>query len=158
MAWPSHEPEGYRCPFCRVAAGEELRDNYTRQSDIVYRDDVVTAFISSAWWPDNAGHVLVVPNGHYENIHAIPDDVLAAVQVVGKRIALALHEVYGCDGTSFRQHNGPGGNQEVWHYHLHVFPRFVGDELYMRTYERRDTTPAERAPYAEKLRRFLGQI
>ena len=157
MALPSHEPEGYRCPFCRVAAGEDLRDNSTKQSDIVYRDDLVTAFISSAWWPANAGHLLIVPSGHYEQIHAIPDDVLAAVQVVGKRIALALHEVYGCDGTSFRQHNGPGGNQEVWHYHLHVFPRYVGDELYARTYERRDTTPAERAAYAAKLRRYFAQ-
>lgn len=157
MALLSHQPDGYDCPFCRVVAGEDLRANYTQQSDVVYRDDAVTAFISSAWWPENAGHVLVVPNGHYENIYAIPDDVLAAVQVVGKRIALALREIYGCEGTSFRQHNEPGGNQEVWHYHLHVFPRYIGDELYTRTYERRNTTPTERAPYAEKLRRYFAQ-
>src|SRR4051794_23339639 len=45
----SHQPDGYRCPFCRVAGGEDLRDDYTKQSDVVYRDDTVTAFISSAW-------------------------------------------------------------------------------------------------------------
>jgi histidine triad (HIT) family protein len=148
----SHQPDGYRCPFCRVAAGEDLRDDYTKQSDVVYRDEMVTAFISSAWWPANPGHVLVVPNGHYENVYEIPDEVLAAVQVVGKRIALALRVVYDCAGTSFRQHNEPGGDQEVWHYHLHVFPRHRGDALYARTYERRDTTPAEREPYTQKLR------
>jgi histidine triad (HIT) family protein len=153
----SHQPEGYRCPFCRVAAGEDLREDYTKQSDVVYRDDAVTAFISSAWWPANAGHVLVVPNGHYENVYAMPDDVLAAVQIAGKRVALALRELYDCEGTSFRQHNEPGGNQEVWHYHLHVFPRYIGDELYRRTYERRNTTPDERAPYAARLRDYFAR-
>jgi histidine triad (HIT) family protein len=152
----SHAPPGYRCPFCRVVAGEELRDDYTKQADVVYRDGVVTAFVSSAWWPANAGHVLVVPNGHFENVYDVPDDVLAAVQVVGKRVALAIRASYGCEGTSFRQHNEPAGNQDVWHYHLHVFPRYGGDELYLRSSERRDTTPAERAPYAERLRGELA--
>ena len=153
----SHQAEGYQCPFCRVAAGEDLADDYTKQADVVYRDGTVTAFVSSAWWPANQGHVLVVPNDHHENVYAIPDAALAAVQVAGKRIALALKATYGCDGTSFRQHNEPGGDQEVWHYHLHVFPRYRGDDLYLRTRERRNTTPAERAPYAQKLRRHLAQ-
>jgi histidine triad (HIT) family protein len=151
----SHQPSGYRCPFCRVAAGEDLRDDFTKQADVVFRDDMLTAFISSAWWPANPGHVLVVPNEHYENVYVMPDATLAAVQVMGKRVALALKATYGCDGTSFRQHNEPAGNQHVWHYHLHVFPRHAGDELYLRTMERRDTTPAERAPYAEQLRHCL---
>jgi histidine triad (HIT) family protein len=125
-------------------------------SDVVYRDDQATAFISSTWWDANAGHVVVVPNAHHENIYVIPDDVLAAVQRAGKRIALALKAVYGCDGTSFRQHNEPAGNQEVWHYHLHVFPRYVGDELYARYHDARQTTPAEREPYAQRLRDYFS--
>jgi histidine triad (HIT) family protein len=95
------------------------------------------------------------PNVHYENIYEIPDDVLGSVQVAGKRIALALKATYGCDGTSFRQHNEPAGYQEVWHYHLHVFPRYHDDGLYRRSMERRWTTPEERQPYAEKLRAAL---
>lgn len=153
----SHAPNGYRCPFCRVIAGEDLRDTYTKQADIVFRDSTLTAFVSSAWWPANPGNVLVVPNEHFENVYDIPDAVLAAVQVMGKRIALALRATYNCDGTSFRQHNEPGADQEVWHYHLHVLPRYVGDNLYVRTRERHDTTPAERAPYADKLRRYLAE-
>lgn len=152
----SHQPEGYRCPFCRVAAGEDDDGHWTKQSDVVFRDDTVTAFVSSAWWPENAGHVMVVPNEHYENVYDIPDEVLAAVQIAGKRIALALKSAYGCEGTSFRQHNEPAGYQEVWHYHLHVFPRHHGDDLYVRSLERRFVDPAERAPYAEKLRAALG--
>ena len=149
----SHEPPDYSCPFCRVVAGEDLSGDYSKQADVVYRDELATALVSSAWWPKNAGHVLVVPNAHYENVYAIPDDVLAHVQVVGKRIALALRAAYGCPGTSFRQHNEPAGYQEVWHYHLHVFPRYEGDDLYGS--RRRNTTPDERAPYAERLRRQL---
>ena len=153
----SYQPSAYRCPVCRIVAGEDLPDDFTKQADVVFRDGTVTAFVSSAWWPANQGHVLVVPNGHYENVYEIPDAALAVVQVVGKRTALALKVAYGCDGTSFRQHNEPGGDQEVWHYHLHVFPRYRGDDLYLRTRERRSTTPAERAPYAQKLRRYLAQ-
>ncbi len=153
----SHQPEGYRCPFCRLAAGANLSGEHSKQADIIFRDQAVTAFISSAWWPANPGHVLVVPNAHHENVYALPDDVLAAVHRVGKRVALALMATYDCDGTSFRQHNGPGADQEVWHYHLHVFPRYVGDRLYARTDERRDTTARERRPYAERLRAYFAR-
>jgi histidine triad (HIT) family protein len=128
----------------------------TTRADVVYRDETVTAFIAAAWWPANAGHVLVIPNDHYENVYDIPDDVLGAVQVAGKRIALALKAAYGCDGTSFRQHNEPDGNQDVWHYHLHVFPRYAGDDLYLG--RKRFTGPAERLPYAEKLGAHLGTV
>lgn len=151
----THQPGGYDCPFCRVAAGEDIQG--TKQADVIYRDELVAAFVALAWWPKNASHVLVVPNAHFENVYDIPDAVLAAVQLAGKRMALALKAVYGCDGTSFRQHNEPAGYQEVWHYHLHVFPRYHGDELYERTRERRVTTPAERAPYARQLREYLEQ-
>jgi diadenosine tetraphosphate (Ap4A) HIT family hydrolase len=66
----------------------------------------------------------VVANAHYENAYDIPDDVLAHIQIVGKRIAVAMEATDGCERTSFRQHNGPG--TEVSHSHLHVIPRHVG--------------------------------
>lgn len=70
-------------------------------------------------------------------------------------MAIAFKRVYGCDGVSTRQHNEPAGNQEVWHYHLHVFPRYVDDDLYDLTAQRRLTTPDERQPYADRLRRYF---
>jgi histidine triad (HIT) family protein len=150
----SHEPEGYECPFCAVTAGRDNDGDWTKQADVVLQDAQATAFIAGSWWPANHGHVLVVPNGHYESIYDIPDDVLAGVQVMGKRVAIAMKTAYGCDGVSFRQHNEPHGDQEVWHYHLHVFPRYAGDNLYRE--RKRNTTPAERAPYAAKLRAALA--
>jgi histidine triad (HIT) family protein len=153
----SHQPAEYACPFCSIVAGEDNEGDWTKQTDVVLRGELATAFIAAAWWPADHGHVLVVPNGHYENVYTIPDEALAAVQIVGKRIALAIRATYGCDGTSFRQHNEPAGNQDVWHYHLHVFPRYVDDNLYRRSKERRSVTPEERLPYAQKLREYLAQ-
>jgi histidine triad (HIT) family protein len=71
-------------------------------------------------------------------------------------VALAFKAVYDCDGVSTRQHNEPGGTQDVWHYHVHVFPRYTGDSLYLTQNQRRFVTPEERRPYAERLRAYLA--
>lgn len=149
----THVPPGYRCPFCNLVRGGETERN--RQADIVARDALTTALIAPKWWPQNHGHALVVPNDHYENLYDVPDVVLAAVYSTARRIALALRATYGCDGTSTRQHNEPGGGQDVWHLHVHVFPRYVGDDLYGQHDKAVWVTPEERAPYAEMLRRYL---
>jgi histidine triad (HIT) family protein len=100
--------------------------------------------------------VLVIPNRHFDDLHEIPEDELGAVYATAKRVAAALRQVHECDGTSTRQHNGSGAGQDVFHFHVHVFPRFNGDGLYARDSEHRWTTPEERAPYAERLRQAFG--
>jgi histidine triad (HIT) family protein len=149
-----HEPPRYRCPFCRLLQGEESEHN--RVDDVVWRDEQTTAFVSPKWWPENAGHVIVVPNRHVENLYAIDDELLGAVYATAKRIAVAMKAAYDCEGTSTRQHNEPGGNQDVWHLHVHVFPRADGDGLYARDLEARWVDAAERAPYAARLRAALA--
>ena len=149
----THAPPGYDCPFCALVTGDETELN--KQADIVDRDGDTTAFVSPKWWARNPGHVIVVPNAHFENIYEIPDAALARVHEAAKRIAVALRETYDCHGTSTRQHNEPGAGQDVWHLHVHVFPRYGGDQLYARDAETVWTTPGERAPYAERLRAFL---
>jgi histidine triad (HIT) family protein len=152
----NHLPANYDCPFCQIASSATNSSNLTVRAGIVLQDKFVTAFVSLHWWPNNPGHVLVIPNDHYENIYDIPDKALHQVQSAGKRIALAMKATYQCEGTSFRQHNEPAGNQDVWHYHLHVFPRYVGDDLYVLTGSRRRTSSEERQPYAEKLRDYFA--
>ncbi len=153
METNSHAPAEYTCPFCLVVDGVENEHTRTKQDDVVFRDGTVTAFISSAWWPGNHGHVLVIPNKHIENVYSMPTHLLARIQEVAREISIGFKQLYECDGVSSRQHNEPAGNQDVWHYHLHVFPRWEGDQLYAE--RRRTTTPEERKPYSEKLRAWL---
>ena len=149
----SHAPPGYDCPFCVIASGGRQPEPWTGPDDIVLANDHVTAFISAAWFGRNHGHVMVIPNRHIENIYDLDFETGAHVQDAARRIAIGLMASYGCEGTSTRQHNGPAGYQEVWHYHLHVFPRWTGDDLYGQS--RRIYTSDERRPYVEKLRAVL---
>jgi histidine triad (HIT) family protein len=153
----SHTPENYDCPFCRISNNDFSNESvYTKAQDIVFQTPLATAFISSHWWPNNAGHVLVIPNQHFENIYDLPLEYGADIHKTARQIALAFKHVYNCDGVSTRQHNESAGNQEVWHYHLHVFPRYHNDDLY--TLFRRLTTPEERLPYAQKLREYFASL
>ena len=149
----THAEENYKCPFCRISKGIEDQLVITTQSDIVFQNEIVTAFIASHWWPNNPGHVLTIPNQHFENLYTLPDEASAEIHRLEKKIALALKAIYNCDGTSSRQHNEPAGGQDVFHYHLHVFPRYKNDDLYQL--DSRQTTEVERAPYAKKIRRYL---
>jgi len=151
----NHEPTGYNCPFCRVVEG--LGDSegiYTQPEDVVYQDEMVTAFINSRWWENNPGAVVIIPNQHFENIYDLPLDYATAIHRLARKVALAFKTAYACGGTSTRQHNEPAGYQEVWHYHLHIFPRYEGDNLY--TSAHRLSKPAERIPYANKLRQAIA--
>ena len=149
----NHEPHDYMCPFCDWLAGNET--DYKKNSDIVFQDSMVTAFISPKWWVNNPGHVIIIPNQHVENLYDIPDELLAAVYIATKRIAIAMRKSYGCDGTSTRQHNEPAGNQDVWHFHTHLFPRYENDQLYQNHENKRFVSPAERQVYADKLRNAI---
>ena len=143
------------CTFCGIARGRY--DGYTQATDVVHRDALTTAFIGAKWWVHNPGHVIVIPNRHARDLYDIDELDLGAVYATVKRIALGLKEAYGCNGISTRQHNEDAGNQDVWHFHVHVFPRWRRDELYEHHRDVRWTTAEERAPYAEKLRGRLGQ-
>ncbi len=145
----SHRPDGWTCPFCGIAT----RQNIKRLDEIIYEDDRILTLISRDWWPNNPGHVLIVPRQHYENIYELPFALSDRIHRMAKRVAIALKAVHGCDGVSTRQHNEPAGNQDVWHYHLHVFPRFDGDGLYG---SRKQLAPQEeRIRHATMLRAYF---
>lgn len=101
--------------------------------------------------------MLVIPRTHVENVYTIEDELLAKLSILGKEVALGMKETYKCEGVSFRQHNEPSGGQDVWHYHLHVFPRYKDDDLYTNHKDARYTTAEERAPYASKLKEWFNK-
>lgn len=146
------------CPNCRFLAGEDtlIEGCETSQDDIFYRNEHVTGVISLHWWPNNAGHAVILPNTHIENLYELPFETGGYVIKAAREIAIAFKEVYSCDGVSTRQHNGRAGGQSVFHYHMHVFPRYHNDYLYDLSSRKRTTTVIERLPYAQKLRDYFG--
>lgn len=151
----NHQPSKYICPFCLIAKEIENQYVYTQKSDIVYRDKHIVAFIASHWWSKDPGHVIIIPIEHYENLYEIPDAILCRIQRLSKRIAIVLKEIYKCEGTTLTQHNEPAGYQNVWHYHLHIFPRWTNDELYKHDEKKPLIDPQLRKVYATSLKKYL---
>lgn len=106
--------------------------------------------VNPSWWPANPGSLLVIPVAHHENVFDLPAELGTPIQRAVRDAAVALKTAFGCDGISTRQHNEPAGNQDVWHYHVHVFPRWEGDGLYGA--ERQPADPDELRRRAVQLR------
>lgn len=149
----NHAPENYICPFCLLVRGEENERLLSSPADIFYQDEHITALIASHKWTDQGGNAILIPNRHFENLYDLPDDLGVHFFSVTRRVALEMKRAYGCEGISIRQHNEPAGNQDVWHFHLHVFPRYSGDNLYGS--QRILASPEERAACAARLRAVL---
>jgi len=153
----SNAPKDYNCPFCLLVQEDYENENlYSDITDIIYEDDFIISFIYSHQWPKNQGHALVIPKRHFENIYDIPDELYLKVSQLIKELAKCIKSAYGCDGVSTRQHNepAPAGNQDVWHFHTHIFPRYADDNLYLKKCEL--MPKALRAKYAIKLKTELG--
>lgn len=148
-----HADANYVCPFCALIQGKT--ETLSVQEDIVYQTEFVSAFIASHWWPNNAGHVLIIPNEHIENLYEIPFEMGAYLIEAARKVALAMKVAYACEGISTRQHNEPAGYQDVFHYHMHVFPRYTHDYLYDLSAWKQFAEPAKRKPYAEALRAVI---
>lgn len=92
-------------------------------TDVVYEDEMVMAFMDMD--PINEGHVLLIPKQHYLDVDELPDELLAHLMIVSKKIVHALKEIYNLNGYSIMQNGGEFN--DVGHYHLHIFPRYVED-------------------------------
>ena len=153
----NHEPHDYDCPLCKIAGSNFGEGLSTTAEEIVYKTGEVIAVISTHQWPNNPGNVIVFPVEHHENIFDLPLDLATSVHALARGVALAMKEAWSCAGISTRQHNGPAGNQDVWHYHLHVTPRFHGDDLYaLYTSSAAIMPAAQRAAYARQLREAMA--
>ena len=134
--------------------GEET-DRGRQEDDVIFRDDLVTAYVAGKWWRSNPGHVIIIPNSHVENIYDMPEDIGYRIFDISKKVSISLKGAYKCDGTSSRQHNEPAGNQDVWHFHLHVFPRYIGDNLYQNHEDTYWPNQEEKKPYVNKIKDYL---
>jgi histidine triad (HIT) family protein len=133
------------CWVCRVLAG-------TARASIVAETPELLVLIMPL--PRNPGHALVVTRRHVKDLYDLPDDLAGPILITAARVARAVKRAFAADGVVLRQHNEPAGGQEVFHFHLHVIPRYVGDA------ERFDAAPsligyAEQDAHAARLRAAL---
>jgi len=154
----THAPPGYSCPLCAIAQRSAPESELFAPADVLYQDSAVLAMIGAFQWPNNPGNVVVFPSDHFENIYELPLHLACRIHDLARGIALTMKAAWGCDGISTRQHNEPAGNQDVWHYHQHVTPRYVGDDFYASYAGGKALMPAEkRAAYAAELRAHFAK-
>lgn len=121
---------------------------------IVYEDEDTLAFMDIG--PIIKGHTLVIPKTCYDPVTETPDEVLAKLIGVAKRIAAAQMKGLGADGVNIIQNNGVAAGQVVPHLHFHVIPRFEGDGHHWNWNAKSYDSPDEMEELAERIRRGLA--
>jgi histidine triad (HIT) family protein len=107
------------CLFCRILAGD-------LEKTIVYQDQVCTALMDIQ--PINPGHLVVLPNEHYPSLESLPFESGQHIFSVAQNIAQALRSSgIRCEGINLFLADGKAAMQQVFHFHLHIIPRFEGD-------------------------------
>jgi histidine triad (HIT) family protein len=113
-----------KCIFCEIIAGRA-------EGSFVYRDEAVAAFMDIR--PVNAGHVLVVPVRHAAMLSELREEDGRQMFPIAQRVAAAIRKSgLKCEGVNFFLADGRAAGQDVWHVHLHVFPRFANDGHHLR--------------------------
>jgi histidine triad (HIT) family protein len=116
------------CLFCKIAAGE-------LQAEIVQEDEHTVAFMDiNPWTP---GHALVIPRRHSRNLYDIDDGDLHRTAAASKRLAERMRDRLGCDGVNLLNACEPAAWQSVFHFHIHVIPRYEDDPLQLPTRPRK---------------------
>ena len=106
------------CIFCKIANGEIT-------SATLYEDEDFRVILDLG--PASKGHALILPKTHAANIYEISDEIAAKAMVLAKKMASKLTEVLNCDGFNIVQNNGEAAGQTVFHFHMHLIPRYKND-------------------------------
>ncbi len=121
-------------------------------ADIVYEDEYTLAFMDIS--PTNPGHTLVIPKKQFRNIFDIDEETLDHVMHTVRKIAPAVRNAVGAQGMNINTNNEAAGGQVVFHYHVHLIPRFSDDGLVF--WPHKTYAPGEMQSIAEKIRERLA--
>lgn len=106
------------CIFCRIIAGEI-------PSHTLYEDEQFKIILDVG--PATKGHALILPKNHYANLYELPEDMAADAMRLAKRMMKTMTEKLNCDGFNLVQNNGEVAGQTVFHFHMHLIPRYKND-------------------------------
>ena len=106
------------CIFCKLAGGEI-------PTATLYEDEDFRVILDAN--PAAKGHALIIPKEHYANLYELDDELAGKVLVLAKNMITKLTDILGCDGYNIVQNNGEAAGQTVFHFHMHLIPRFKDD-------------------------------
>jgi histidine triad (HIT) family protein len=132
--------------FSKIVSGEI-------PSHKLYEDEHTLAFMDIN--PAARGHTLVICKDEYPDLWSIPPETLEAVSATMQRVALALRAALQPDGMNIIQNNGKAAGQEVFHYHVHLIPRWEGDQA-VKLWRPQPADQAELRAAAEQIRQKLA--
>ncbi len=108
------------CIFCKIAAGEI-------PSATLYEDEEFRVILDLG--PASKGHALILPKEHFRNLYDIDEETAAKAMKLAKKMIKKMTDVLGCDGYNVVQNNEPCAGQTVFHFHMHLIPRYEGDQV-----------------------------
>ncbi|MEE1517799.1 MAG: HIT family protein [Lachnospiraceae bacterium] len=106
------------CIFCKIANGDI-------PSKTIYEDEKFRVILDLA--PATKGHALILPKDHYKNLFELSDDRASEVFVLAKKLAVQMKDKLNCDGFNILQNNEEVAGQTVFHFHVHLIPRYIDD-------------------------------
>lgn len=108
------------CIFCKIAAGDI-------PSATIYEDADFRVILDIE--PASNGHALILPKEHYANLYELDDELAAKAFVLAKKMITKLTDILGCEGYNVLQNNGSAAGQTVFHFHMHLIPRYAEDNV-----------------------------
>ena len=108
------------CIFCKIANGEI-------PSATVYEDSICRVILDVN--PANKGHALIIPKEHYDDIYSMDADTASKIFTIATEVAKAQKAELNPDGLNIIQNNGAAAGQTVFHFHMHLIPRYKGDQV-----------------------------
>ena len=108
------------CIFCKIANGEI-------PSTTLYEDNDFRVILDVN--PASKGHTLILPKKHAENLYDLPDETASKALVLAKNMASKIEKALECDGLNLVQNNGETAGQTVFHFHMHIIPRYKNDSV-----------------------------
>ena len=106
------------CIFCKIANGEI-------PSKTLFEDDEFRVILDLG--PAAKGHALILPKNHYANLYELPEETASKVMLLAKKMAMQMTDKLKCDGFNLVQNNGEVAGQTVFHFHMHLIPRYKTD-------------------------------
>ncbi len=108
------------CIFCKIAQGEI-------PAATLWEDEEFRVILDLG--PASKGHALILPKKHAANIYEMTDEMVGKAMILAKKMAAAMSKALHCDGFNIVQNNGETAGQTVFHFHIHLIPRYEGDNV-----------------------------